>query len=368
MFISGRVSCDTLPFRGILVVQKQESELSYEDFIAKLNPKVAAKLKTAQETELVRLPLASYRLTNDLNGGIAKGRITLIYGSTSSGKSLLAQQSIAKWQKQGLVCAYVDVEGTWEKKWATRLGVNNDELILIQAKSSGRIENEIRPLLEAEVDVIVIDSISDILPEVFVDKSGEMNEQTDRKQVGAQAKAITALLNGIHYVNKSTAVVVISQTTTFFGQSYVEQVPHGGQKTMFASSQIIRLTSSASPNQQKKGEVYVGDKVFEQPIGREVEYLIKKNKLGAPFKANKYMLYYDGPKVGIDYITEIVDEATDFDVVDKRGAWFYYKEESWQGRDKFVAYVEENPDVLDEIVKEINLRRTGELVGSDSAE
>jgi len=341
--------------------------VSYQDFISRLNPKVAANLKTAQETQLVKLPLASYRLTNDLNGGIAKGRITLIYGSTSSGKSLLAQQSIAKWQKEGLSCAYVDVEGTWEKSWASRLGVNNEELVLIQAKSSGRIEKEITPLLEAEVDVIVIDSISDILPEVFVDKSGEMNAQTDRKQVGAQAKAITALLNGIHYVNKSTAVIIISQTTTFFGQSYVEQVPHGGKKTEFASSQIIRLTSSASPNQQKKGEVFVGDRVFELPVAREVEYLVKKNKLGAPFRANKYMLYYDGPKVGIDYLAEIVDEATDFDVIKKSGAWFSRDGEKWQGRDSVVAYLEENPEVLQEIEAEIHLRRTGELSG-DSTE
>jgi len=337
--------------------------VSYEDFISKLNPKVAASLKTAQETELVKLPLASYRLTNDLNGGIAKGRITLIYGSTSSGKSLLAQQSIANWQKQGLVCAYVDVEGTWEKSWAERLGVNNEELILIQAKSSGRIEKEIRPLLENEIDVIVIDSISDILPEVFVDKSGEMNEQSERKQVGSQAKAITALLNGIHFLNKSTAVIIISQTTTHFGQSYVEQIPHGGQKTQFASSQIIRLTSSASPNQQKKGEVFIGDKVFELPVGREVEYLVKKNKLGAPFRANKYLMFYDGPKVGIDYTTEIIDDAADLGVVEKRGAWVYYGGQSWQGRDKFVAYVEENPEVLDEIITELHLRRTGEVSG-----
>jgi recombination protein RecA len=342
--------------------------LSYEDFIARLNPKVAANLKTAQETQLVKLPLASYRLTNDLNGGIAKGRITLIYGSTSAGKSLLAQQSIAKWQKEGLVCAYVDVEGTWEKNWASRLGVNNDELILIQAKSSGRIEKEITPLLEAEVDVLVIDSISDILPEVFVDKSGAMNEQTDRKQVGAQAKAITALLNGIHYVNKNTAVIIISQTTTFFGQSYVEQVPHGGKKTEFASSQIIRLTSSASPNQQKKGEVFVGDRVFELPVAREVEYLVKKNKLGAPFRANKYMLFYDGPKIGIDYLAEIVDEAVDFGVIKKGGAWFTYNGTQWQGRDNVVKHLEENPDALAEIEGEINMRRTGEISGSDDTE
>lgn len=337
--------------------------MSYENFISKLNPKVAASLKTAQETELVKLPLASHRLTNDLNGGIAKGRVTLIYGNTSSGKSLLAQQSIAKWQKQGLVCAYVDVEGTWEKSWAARLGVNNEELILIQAKSSGRIENEITPLLENEVDVLVIDSISDILPEVFIGKAGEMNEQNDRKQMSSQAKAITSLLNGIHYVNKTTAVILISQTTTYIGQSYVEQIPHGGQKTQFASSQIIRLTSSASPNQQKKGEIFIGDKVFEVPVAREVEYLVKKNKLGAPFRANKYWLFYEGPKVGIDYTAEIIDDATDFGVVDRRGAWVYYNDQSWQGRDKFVAYLEENPDVFDDIVSELHLRRTGELSG-----
>src|SRR5690606_24334608 len=135
-------------------------------------------------------------------------------------------------------------------------------------------------------------------------------------------------------------------------------IPHGGQKTQFASSQIIRLTSSASPNQQKKGEVFIGDKVFELPVGREVEYLVKKNKLGAPFRANKYLMFYDGPKVGIDYTTEIIDDAADLGVVEKRGAWVYYGGQSWQGRDKFVAYVEENPEVLDEIITELHLRRT----------
>jgi len=337
--------------------------VSFEDFVSRLNPKVAANLKTARDTKLVKLPLASYRLTNDLGGGIAKGRVTLIYGTTSAGKSLLVQQSIAKWQKMGLSCAYVDVEGTWENSWAERVGIDLDRIALLTGKSSGRIEKEIRPYLEAEVDVLVIDSISDILPEVFVDKSGEMNEQDARKQVGSQAKAITALVNGIHYLNKSTAVILISQTTTHFGQSYVEQIPHGGQKVQFASSQIIRLTTSASPNSQKKGQVFIGDRVLEEPVAREVEYLIKKNKLGAPFKANKYMLYYAGEKIGIDYTAEIIDDAVDLGVVRKSGAWFYYGEEKWQGRDSMVEFLEGNPDVLKEIENELHMIRTGEIVG-----
>lgn len=336
--------------------------MGYEDFMARLHPKVAASIKTAQETEVVKLPLASYGLTEALGGGIAKGRVFLLYGSTSSGKSLLMQQSIAAWQKQGLVCAYVDVEGTWDKNWAARVGVNNEELILIQAKSSGRIEAEIKPLLQNEIDVIVIDSISDILPEVFIDKSGEMNAQEDRKQIGSQAKAITALINGIHFLNKSTAVALISQTTTFMGQSYVEQVPHGGQKTQFASSQIVRLTSSASPNSQIKGKVYVGDFVFDTPVGREVEWLVKKNKLGSPFKAGKYNLFYAGEKVGIDSLDEVIQEAVSFDVIVKGGAWFSYNDNKWQGQEKVVRYFEDNPDELAKIKEEIHTIKTGELV------
>lgn len=336
--------------------------MGYEDFVAGLHPKVAAAIKTAHETEVVKLPLASYGLTRDLGGGIAKGRVTLIYGGTSSGKSAIVQESIGKlWQPAGLVCGYVDVEGTWDKDWTSRLGINNRELILEQAKSSGKIEKKIRPLLENNIDVLVIDSISDILPEVFIDKSGEMNEQEDRKQIGSQAKAITALINGMHYLNENTAIILISQTTTFMGQSYVEQVPHGGQKTQFASSQIIRLTSSASPNSQIKGKKHVGDYVFDVPVGREVEYLVKKNKLGAPFLAGKYNFYYEGSKVGIDSLAEVIDEAVSFDIIRQSGAWFNYGEDKFQGRPNVVKFFEENPEELELVKKQIHVVKTGEL-------
>lgn len=336
--------------------------MGYEDFVAGLHPKVAAAIKTAQETEVVKLPLASYGLTQALNGGIAKGRVTLIYGGTSSGKSALVQESIGKlWQPAGLVCAYFDVEGTWDKGWTERLGINNKELILNQSRSSGRIEKEVRPLLQNNIDVVVIDSISDILPEVFIDKSGEMNEQDDRKQIGSQAKAITALINGIHYLNQDTAIVLISQTTTFMGQSYVEQVPHGGQKTQFASSQIVRLTSSASPNSQIKGKKHVGDYVFDVPVGREVDYLVKKNKLGAPFTAGKYNFFYDGYKVGIDSLGEVIDEAITFDIVRQSGAWFYYGDNKWQGKPNVVKFFEESPEELELVKKQIKVVKTGEL-------
>jgi recombination protein RecA len=334
---------------------------NFEDFVGGLDPKTAKRIKTAQETEVIKLPLASYGVTKALNGGIAKGRITLIYGNQSSGKSLKMMQAVGILQKMGCVCAWVDVEGAYEKEWAAKLGVNNDELILIQSKSSAKIENEIRPLLEAHIDVIVIDSISDIMPEAFIGKDGSMNEQGDRKQIGAQAKAITALVNGILYLNEDTAVVLLSQTTTEIGQTYVKQIPHGGKKILFAASQIVKLTSSNTDAKQIKGDVYVGEMVFQQPIGRSVDVLVEKNKLGPQHRVCSYDMYYAGPNPGIDIIGEVVDEAIKYSVIKKAGAWFNWLDQKWQGRPAVVQYFKDNPDRLESIKSEIWLRETGDM-------
>ena len=326
-----------------------------ETFLAGLDPKTAKRIKTAQEIEIERLETASYGMTQALEGGIAKGRITLVYGNQSSGKSLWAQQSIGQiWQPQGMVCAYVDVEGAYDKNWAARNGVNNEELILIQSKSSGRIEKEVSPLIANHIDVVVIDSISDIMPEAFVDsKTGELNDQDQRKQMGAQAKAITALVNALLYLNEDTAIVLLSQTTTEIGQTYVKQIPHGGKKVLFAASQIVKLTSSNTDAKQIKGERWVGNKVFEDPIGRKVEGVVEKNKLGRQGGTFEYDMYYAGDDVGIDRIGEVIDEAIKFDVIVKGGAWFNYGDLKWQGRPNVVTALKSEPDLLEEVVKKV---------------
>ena len=139
--------------------------MDFSEFIGSLDPKTAKALKTATETKTEKLPLASERLTAALNGGVGKGRITLCYGNTSSGKTAMLLQSIGMWQKMGQVCAFVDAEATYDKEWAERLGVDNEQLILVQKRSFGRITDAITPLLEAGIDAIVIDSISMSLPE-----------------------------------------------------------------------------------------------------------------------------------------------------------------------------------------------------------
>ena len=335
------------------------------DLLASLDPKTAKRIKTAQEVEVERLPLISYSLTKALGGGIAKGRIATFYGNQSSGKSLVMQESIGKvWQPMGLSCAYVDVEHAYDKEWTARLGVSNDELLYFASKSSGRIEKDIAPLITKGLDVVVIDSISDIMPEAFVDKDGELNEQDARKQMGAQAKAITALINGLLYVNDQTAIVLLSQTTTKFETWGAVQVPHGGQKTLFASSQIVRMASSPTEKNQIKGELWVGDMVFEEPIGRTVKGIVEKNKLGKQSSTFEYDMYYGGKTVGIDVIGEVVAEAIKYDVIEvpPKSSWYTLPGgERIQGKSNVTAKYKEDPEALELLKKEIAVRETGEL-------
>jgi recombination protein RecA len=336
--------------------------LSLEDYLGKLDPKTAKRVKTAQEIELVKFPLASVRLTEALGGGIGAGRVTLIYGNTSSGKSVLMMQTVGQLQKQGKVCAWVDVEGTYEKGFAARLGIDNDNLILIQKKSFGGVTDEIMPHIRAGIDLIVIDSISDALPEVFVDKDGQVNNFDNMKQMGAHAKSCTMMINAIHYENERTAVVLISQTTTFISSTYTKQVPHGGQKTLFGSSQIVKLTSSNTEAEQKKGHVTVGDRIVEIPVARSVKAYVEKNKLGPQSQTVTYDLYYAGDFVGVDYLGEVVDLAISLGIINKSGGWLSYGDEkAINGRPDYIESLRENEVKFKAICDEVNMVMTGEV-------
>lgn len=332
------------------------------DFLAHLDPKLAKKIKRASESESVFYPLASRGLTRDLGGGIGKGRMSLLYGNTSSGKSLLMLQSIGFWQKAGLICAYVDAEGTFSKEFAESLGVDTEQLILIQKKSFGAVTDEVVPLLTAGIDILVIDSISLMLPEVFVDSDGGVAEFDKMKQIGAHAKSTSIMINALHYANVKTSIVVISQTTTQINQTYVKQVPHGGVKLPFACTQIIKLTSSATEANQIKGQQFLGNKIVELPIGRPVEYVVEKNKLAPQSRGGKYNIYYAGDSMGVDRIDELITLAVGTGAVHKGGAWFKFEDQQWQGQNALVKAVKESPELEKAIEDEVTLALNGGVI------
>lgn len=334
-------------------------------FIESLDPSVAKDVKTASSTETIRYPLASDGLTEELGGGIVAGRVHLFYGDTSAGKSSLIMESIGFWQRMGLVVGYADVEGTYTKEWGERLGIDNDRLILIQGtKSSGRLEKKIVPLIQKGIDVLVIDSISDIMPEVFIDeKTKEMNDQDKRKQTGAHAKAITKLLGGILYENEKTAVICISQTTTYLGQNYVTQIPHGGKKMLFASTIIVKLNSSNTEGQQLTAKIQRGDQLVEETVGRKVKAYVEKNKIGKQSGTAEYDFYYAGPKVGVDRIGEAFDKAHAVGVIVQSKAWYKWpsQDKNINGRPAFIKWLRNEPEMLELLKKETRMMLTGEV-------
>ena len=333
------------------------------ELLAHLPKNVRDGVIRANEVDKTLYPLASRGLTQALDGGIGRGRMTLLYGNQSSGKSLLMQESIGLWQNQGLSCAWVDAEEAFDPEWAARLGVDTDDLLVVKKKSTGAVTDTVVPLLENGLDILVVDSISELLPEVFVDKDGGIVAFESQKQIGAHAKSISMMVNAMHYANRHTAIIFISQTTTMIANTYTQQVPHGGKKMQFACSQIIKLTSSPTEANQIKKQQFMGNKVVELPVGRPVEFVVEKNKLGPQSRAGKYNIYYAGDDVGVDRMDELITMATAYGVITKGGAWFKFDGQQWQGQPAVVEAVKADSGLEAALEAELTLALNGGLIG-----
>lgn len=336
--------------------------MDISELLAHLPKSIRDGVVRANEVDKTLYPLASRGLTAALDGGIGRGRMTLVYGNPSAGKSLLMQESVGLWQKQGLTCAWVDAEEAFDPEWAARLGVDTEELLVIKKKSTGAVTDTVAPLLENGLDILVIDSISELLAEVFVDNDGGIKNFADQKQIGAHAKSISMMVNALHYANRNTAIIFISQTTTKIENTYTKQVPHGGQKMLFAVSQIIKLTSSATESNQIKRQSFMGNKVVELPVGRPVEFVVEKNKLGPQSRGGKYNIFYAGDEVGVDRMDELVTLATSYGAINKGGAWFKFGDQQWQGQAAVVEALKADSGLVAAVEEELALAMSGGLL------
>lgn len=338
-------------------------------FLEKLDPKTRKRFKMAQEVSTEMLPSASLEFNWATGGGIPRGAITTVYGNYSSSKTAFCLATIGVLQKLGLVCAFVDAENTYDKVWAAKLGVDNDKLILIRKRSFGAIVDEIKPLLEAGIDFLVWDSISMTIPEVFIDdKTGEIKEFSGQKQIGAASRSAGIAINAMHYVNERTAIVLISQTRTDMSGMHPMQKPTNGKAVEFGSSIMAKFTASGSENQQIKGKAFIGDKVHELPVGREVKIDIVKNKVGPPNRTGKYNFYYavsEDNEIGIDNVDELVNIGKRFGVIRAAGAWVYYGDQQWNGQTKLVTALKESPELFEAIKADVDLMTTGEVTSDE---
>ena len=269
-----------------------------EEALAQLDPKLRKRLGPAVGIKTEMQPTPSPGLNRALGGGFPYGRQVLLWGSKSSAKSSLCLQMIGMAQKQGKLCAWVDAEMSYDEEWAIKLGVDTSQLIYSEARSINDMVDVGVALLNAGVDIIVIDSISSLLPAVYFEKdSDELKPLDQTKQIGAESKDLKHAWLMLNYANnreKPALIIAISQARNNIQQTYTQAAPTGGLTTQFMSSTIVKLFSSSSDSQAIKAKIQVGDKLIEQKVGRKVRWEVLNSKTSAPGDSAEYDFYYRG--------------------------------------------------------------------------
>ena len=270
-------------------------------------------------------------------GGYPRGRIIEIYGPESSGKTTLALQAISEIQKKGGKAAYIDAENAIDPTYAKNLGVQIDYLILSQP-DSGEQALEIAELLikSGAIDLLVVDSVAALVPQAELD--GIMSDSSMGLQARLMSKAMRKL-SGVMNKSKCT-VIFINQLREKIGVVYGNpETTTGGRALKFYASIRIEV---------RKGEAI---KQGTDIIGNKVNVKIVKNKVAPPFKTATIEIRYGE---GVSRVSEIIDLAVQYDIIEKSGAWFSYNgEKIGQGRENVRLFLNSHPDVYDQIDQQI---------------
>ena len=270
-------------------------------------------------------------------GGYPKGRIIEIFGPESSGKTTVALHAIAEVQKAGGRAAFIDAEHALDPVYARKLGVDIDELLLSQPDTGEQALEICEALVRSEaVNIVVIDSVAALVPQAEID--GEMGDS----HMGLQARLMSQALRKLSgTINKTkTTAIFINQLREKLGIVFgnPETTP-GGRALKFYST--IRLDV-------RRGEqIKIGDCI----TGNKMNIKVVKNKVAPPFKTASVDIVYGE---GISKNGEIVDIASNLNIINKSGAWFSYNNEKiGQGRENVKQYLKDNPKITDEIEKKI---------------
>ena len=330
-----------------------------EEALASLDPKIRKRLGPGIGIKTEFQPTPSPGLNKALGGGLPYGRQVLLWGSKSSAKSSLCLQTIGMAQKEGKLCAWVDAEMSYDEDWAIKLGVDTTQLIYSEARSINDMVDVVVALLHAGVDIVVIDSISSLLPAVYFEKDSDELKQLDQtKQIGSESKDLKHAWMMINYANnkeKPALILAISQARNNITAMYTQSVPTGGNATQFFSSTIIKLFSSSSDTQAIKAKIKVGDKLIEQKVGRTIRWEVQNSKTSAPGESGEYGFFFKGDLIGVDMIGDLVDTAEMMGIVERTGAWYILPDGSKvQGRDGFVARVREDQELYESIKARVN--------------
>jgi recombination protein RecA len=266
-------------------------------------------------------------------GGLPRGRIIEIYGPESSGKTTLALSVVAQAQKTGGVCAFIDAEHALDTKYAKKLGVIIDDLLLSQP-DTGEQALEITDMLvrSSAVDVIVIDSVAALTPRAEIE--GEMGDTHVGLQARLMSQALRKLAGTISKTN--TILIFINQIRLKIGVMF-------GSPETTSGGNALKFYASIRMDIRRIGAIKKGD----EAIGGRTRVKVVKNKIAPPFRQAEFDLLYG---TGINRNGELIDMGVELEIVEKSGTWYSYGETRiGQGRENARVFLEQNVDIAEEI-------------------
>jgi recombination protein RecA len=281
-------------------------------------------------------------------GGMPRGRVVEVYGPESSGKTTLALQVIAEAQKAGGMAAFVDAEHALDAKYAQKLGVDLENLLVSQPDNGEQALEIVEVLIRSGgVDVVVVDSVAALVPKAEIE--GEMGDA----QMGLQARLMSQALR------KLTGIVSKSKTTLIFINQLREKigVMFGNPETT-TGGRALKFYASVRIDIRRIASIKDGDQV----IGGRTRVKVVKNKMAPPFREAEFDIMYGE---GISREGDLLDLGVEKRIIEKSGAWFAYGgDRLGQGRENAKQFLKENPDIRqiieDRVRKELGLVREPE--------
>lgn len=277
-------------------------------------------------------------------GGYPKGRIIEIYGPESSGKTTLAIHAIAEAQKAGGIAAIIDAEHAFDRFYAANLGVDVDNLFISQPDNGEQALQIADQLISsAAIDIIVIDSVAALTPKAELE--GDMGDN----KVGLQARLMSQALR------KLTSTISKTNTTCIFINQLREKigVMFGNPETTTGGN-ALKFYASVRLDIRKVTTLKDGDEMY----GNHVRVKVVKNKVAPPFRKAEFDILFGE---GISHVAEVLDIAIEKNIIQKSGAWFSYEgAKIGQGREKVLAMLKDNPELVEEVEAKVRQSMTGD--------
>lgn len=280
-------------------------------------------------------------------GGLPKGRVIEIYGPESSGKTTLAIHAIAEAQRKGGIAAFIDAEHAFDKFYASKLGVDVENLLISQPDNGEQaLEIADNLIRSGAIDIIVIDSVAALVPKAEIE--GEMGDS----KMGLHARLMSQALRKLTGTISKTGCccIFINQLRDKIGVMF-------GSPETTTGGNALKFYASVRLDIRRISQIKDTDEVS----GNRVKVKVVKNKLAPPFRIAEFDVMFGQ---GISKAGEIVDLGVDFDIIKKAGSWFSYgATKLGQGRDAVKQLLLDNPDLMDELEAKIKASVTADHLG-----